>query len=140
MQSPEVREAIFEAITSTLVTGKARGSDMLAIHRHSVEPESVTSRTWMVSLTAPPTKSELDSCDLFEATYQCSGFYPAGTDTDDRIGSDIERLHSPLWSLHYRHQDIQESAPGVPSIERVPGMLIARIDLRILYRLDSTLL
>jgi len=140
MQAPAVRQAIIDAITSTFVTSKARGSDVLAIHRHSTEPESVTSRTWMVSLTQPPTKSELDTCDLFESVYQCVGFYPAGVDTEDRVASDIERLYTPMWRLHESHADMQSSEPGLPSLENNPGMLVARFDLRIIYRLDSTLI
>lgn len=140
MQAPAVRQAVIDAITDTLIGTRARYSDVLAIHRHPIEPESVSSRTWMVTLSAPPAKSELDSCDLFEITYQCVGFYPAGPDSEDRVASDLERLYTPMWRLHEDHADMQSSDPATPTMDAVNGMLVARFDLRIMYRLDSSLI
>ena len=139
MRASAVRQAIIEALQGALVDNRARGSDTLSVHRHPTPPESVPSRTCMVSLSAPPNKSELDTCDLFEVTYSVAIYYPAGNDTEDRIASDAERIYKPLWRLHEAHADMVDSEPGIPTSDESMGMLTMRLDLRIQYRLDSTL-
>lgn len=140
MRASAVRQAIIETLQSTLVESRARGSDTLSVHRHPTPPESVPSRTAMVSLTTAPTKSDLDTCDLFNVVYAIAIYYPAGTDTEDRIASDAERLYTPLWRLHESHADMVSSEPGEPSVEESMGMLTLRLELAITYRLDSTLI
>ena len=93
----------------------------------------------MVSLISGPTKSELDTCDLFDVTYQVSAYYPAGPDTEDRAASDAERLYKPLWRLHEDIDDMVSSEPGAPAVEESLGMLTVRIDVAVTYRLDSDL-
>lgn len=140
MRASAVRQAIIEALQAVLTDSRARGSDTLSVHRHPSPPESVPSRTAMVSLLSAPTKSDLDTCDLFEVTYQVAIYYPAGADTEDRVAADAERLYRPLWRLHESHADMVSSEPGAPSVEESLGMVTLRLDLAITYRLDSTLI
>jgi len=140
MRSTEVRAAIIAALQATLVGSRSRGSDVLAIHRHPSPPESVPSRTAMVSLLSAPTKSEHDTCDLFDVTYQVTVYYPAGPDTEDRIAADAEQLYKPLWRLHEELAGMVSSEPGSPSVEESLGMLTLRLDVAVQYRLDAALI
>ena len=139
MRASEVRAALIAAVQGATVDTRARGSDVMTVHRHPTPPESVSSRTCMVSLISGPTKSELDTCDLFDVTYQVSAYYPAGPDTEDRAASDAERLYKPLWRLHEGYAGMVSSEPGAPAVEESLGMLTVRIDVAVTYRLDSDL-
>ena len=140
MRASAVRTAIIDAVLATARDYQARADDAFAVLRTPQEPESVRSRTVMVKLLSGPTKSDVNTCDLFDVTYQLALFYPAGPDSEDRVAADLEQLYRPLWNLHRTYADMESSEPGPPSLDEGNGMLVARIDVAISYRLDASLL
>lgn len=140
MRASAVRDAIIDAIEAATLDTKARGSDVIRVLRHAREPESVAERVAMVRLIGLPTKDDANTCDAFTVTYQVSVFYAPSDDIDDRIASDAERLFAPVWNLHtHVSGDIIEVSPGDGVVEENAGLVVARRDVRVLYRLDSSL-
>jgi hypothetical protein len=140
MRASEIRALIISTIEASVLDYKSAGADKFNVYRRAQEPESVQSRTVMVKLLTPPTKDEVDTCDLFTVTYQIVRFYPASDTTEDRVSDDTERLYTPLWRLHEQAEDLQNSELGAPSMEDVDSMLIVRQDITCLYRLSSDLI
>ena len=54
--------------------------------------------------------------------------------------ADLEQLYRPLWNLHRTYADMDSTEPGPPSLDEGNGMLVARIDVAVSYRLDASLL
>lgn len=140
MRFRQVREILIDTVRDTIVDKRARGSDVLAVHRDSKMPESVTSRTFMPRLTKAPVKSGDDSCDLFDVSFDVVIMYPAGTDTEARVGDDTEALYTPLWRMHAQHADLQNTTVGDASSAENMGMVTLTIPVAVQYRLDSTLI
>ena len=140
MRASDVRRAIAKAVLGATSEGKASPRDAYVWLQQAQEPDSVNSRAFMVRLLNGPTKSELDTCDLFDVTYQVAIFYPAAKDVEDRVAGDLEQLYRPLWNLHRDYEDLESTEPSAPVIDEANGLIVARIDMRCLYRLDSTLI
>ena len=140
MRASEVRAAIADAVTTATSEGRARPGDAFVWLRQPQEPESVTSRCFMVKLLGGPTKSELNTCDLFDVVYQVVLFYPAAKDIVDRVAGDLEHQYRPLWNMHQDHDDMESSEPGQPVIDEAAGLIVARIDVAVSYRLDDALI
>jgi hypothetical protein len=140
MRASQVREAIAKAIKEATSEGRASAGDGYVWLRQAQEPDSVASRAFMVRLLSGPTKSELNTCDLFDVTYQVAIFYPAAKDIEDRVSGDLEQLYRPLWNLHQDYADLEETTPSAPVIDEANGLIVTRIDMRCLYRLDSTII
>lgn len=140
MRASAVRDAIIDAIEAATLDTKARGSDVIRVLRHAREPESVAERVAMVRLIQGPDKDEANTCDAFSVTYQVSIFYAPSDDIDDRIAADSERLYLPLWRLHTNASgDIIDATLGPLAVEENAGLVVARRDVQILFRLDSSL-
>ena len=140
MRASAVRDAIIDAIEAATLDTKARGSDVIRVLRHAREPESVAERVAMVRLIQGPDKDEANTCDAFSVTYQVSIFYAPSDDIDDRIAADSERLYLPLWRLHTNASgDILDATLGPLAVEENAGLVVARRDVQILFRLDSSL-
>ena len=140
MRAAEVREAIAKAIIETTSEGKASARDGFVWLRQAQEPDSVNARAFMVRLLQAPSKSELDTCDLFEVVYQIAMFYPATKDIEDRVAADMEIIYRPLWNLHRGYAGLESTEPSPPVIDEANGLIVARVDMRCLYRLDSTII
>lgn len=140
MRASAVRDAIIDTIEAATLDTKARGSDVIRVLRHAREPESVAERVAMVRLIQGPDKDEANTCDAFSVTYQVSIFYAPSDDIDDRIAADSERLYLPLWRLHTDASgDILDATLGPLAVEENAGLVVARRDVQILFRLDSSL-
>lgn len=140
MRASAVRTAIINALEGQTLDTKARAGDELRVLRTAREPESVTERCAMVRLIQGPDKDDANTCDAFEVVYQVSVFYAPSDDIDDRIAADAEQLYVPIWNLHTDASgDVLEAAPGPLAVEENAGLVVARRDVRVLYRLDSSL-
>lgn len=140
MRASAVRSEIIDAIEAETLDTKARAGDVVRVLRTAREPESVTERCAMVRLIQGPDRSDTNTCDAWAVTYQVSVFYAPSDDIDDRIAQDAERLAIPLESLHTAHSDVMTSDVGPLAVEENGGLVVARRDVRVLYRLDSSLL
>ena len=139
MRASAVRDAIIDVIEAAALDTKARAGDVIRVLRTAREPEAVTERCAMVRLISGPDKSAHNTCDAFEVTYQVSIFYQPSDDIEDRIASDVERLYADLYSLHTANSDILDCRPGTLAVSEDVGMVAARRDVWVLYRLDSSL-
>lgn len=140
MRASAVRDAIIDAIEAATLDTKARSGDVIRVLRTAREPESVAERVAMVRLIQGPDKDEANTCDAFSVTYQVSIFYAPSDDIDDRIAADSERLYLPLWRLHTDASgDILDATLGPLAVEENAGLVVARRDVQILFRLDSSL-
>lgn len=139
MRASAVRAAIINALEGATLDTKARAGDVLRVLRTAREPESVTERVAMVRLIQGPDKDESNTCDAFAVTYQVSVFYAPSDDIDDRIAADAEQLYAPIWNLHTTASDVLDTMPGPLAVEENAGLVVARRDVRVLFRLDSSL-
>jgi hypothetical protein len=136
MRASAVRAAIITAIEGEALDSKVGPGDKIKVLRQAREPESVTERIAMVRLLSLG-RDDANTCDAHHATYQVSIFYAPSPDIDDRVASDAERLHDPLWSLHDINADVMVSEPGDVSIEEDVGRIVSRRDVRVIYRRNA---
>jgi len=136
MRLRAVRAAIIQALESTTLDTKSGGGDKLVVLKTAREPERVTERTAMVRLLSCG-RDDTNTCDAHFAVYQVSEFFSPSDDIDDRIADDQERQHDPLWTLQTIAPDILSSEPGDVFVQEDQGRIVARRDIRVIYRRDQ---
>ena len=141
MRASAVRAAIIAALEEAVLDTKAGRGDVFNVLRTAREPDAVSERVAQVRLLSGPDKSDHNTCDLFVVTYQVSRYYSPSGDIEDRIAADNERLYLPLAAsaLIAREPDIMDASASGTTVDENAGLIAARQDVTILFRLDSAL-
>lgn len=133
MRCSSVRAAIGTAVSTATADRKPGAGAGLRMLKDAVEPDSAQEGVFMVRLMSWG-RDDTNTCDAFWVVYQLVRFYTPSDDVDDRIASDSERIHDPLWSLSTIAADVLECQPGDVFVEEALGRITARQDVRTIYR------